>query len=149
MDDYQLKLETRKYRRCQSLGTSNPFCRICGISDWWIVYHQHHVGGRRFTDDLLFICFHCHKGVHEMEHEFEPLPKGLSNERAALIHRLQGQTVVAKMQIAVMRDTIRWLRGDDDLPPLPTVNDNGPWGNEGGASGCAPPPSLEVAGADL
>ena len=60
-----------------------------------------------------------------MEHQFAPIPKGVSKERAALIHRFQGQIVLMQMQIGIAQETCRWLRGDDDLPPLPTANDNG------------------------
>jgi hypothetical protein len=124
MDQKTLIREQRKSKRLRTLGTSNPFCRICGKHSWWSQYDYHHVDGHNLIDDdLLQLCRDCHNEVGEMIKDVEPVPPDMDPERAMLIYRLEGQNAVAQLQIAANSRTIGWLRRPLPLPPLPENTD--------------------------
>jgi hypothetical protein len=57
--------------------------------------------------------------------DFEPLPADMDASRRALIHLLQGQIVIDQMRMKIAAQTIEWLKGPPDLPPLRVANENG------------------------
>jgi hypothetical protein len=81
----------RKYKRCQTLGTNDPFCRLCGKFDWWVRYELHHIAGRAYAPDVvILLCGDCHDLASDMQKEHPPLNDNLDAETAKHVKMLLG-----------------------------------------------------------
>ena len=118
MDEIERKRQERKFKRFRTLGTNNPFCRICGKSKWWVRFEDHHIGGRD-SNLLVLLCLDCHNEAHEMEKDLPPLPPHVDPARASLIRKLQGLGVLLRMIDKQNDETIIWLLGELNLPSVP------------------------------
>jgi hypothetical protein len=126
VDETERRREERKFRRFRTLGTNNPFCRICGKNKWFVRYEYHHVGGRKYTNTTIFLCLDCHNEATEMDKDFPPLPPHIEESRASLIRVMRGHKVILKLALKQQNELIQWLLGDVDLPTsaLAPKNDN-------------------------
>ena len=59
-------LEKRKQNRLEQLGSNNPVCIICGETDWRCL-EQHHIAGRKNSDDLCTLCRNCHRKLSDSQ----------------------------------------------------------------------------------
>ena len=71
MTDKELAKETRKLRRCEQLGTNEPHCGMCGLTDWRCI-ELHHVAGRKCDDLTVLLCGNCHKQMSDDQRD-QPL----------------------------------------------------------------------------
>ncbi len=58
--------EIRAYRR---LGTYDAVCVVCGESNPHCLqlHQQHHLAGRKYSDDTAALCLNCHKKVTDAQ----------------------------------------------------------------------------------
>jgi len=66
MSDISDRAEMRKQNRLEKLGTNDPVCPLCGISDWRC-FELHHVAGRKFDDQEIAICLNCHAVCSDLQ----------------------------------------------------------------------------------
>lgn len=71
MDDVERKRETRRQRALERLGTDNPFCVICGETDWRVL-ERHHVAGQEYDDLTVIHCRNCHRKVSDAPKDYRP-----------------------------------------------------------------------------
>jgi len=79
MNDYELNRERRRQRACERLGTNNPRCPFCGVTDPHtdpLVMELHHIGGRSFDDTLVPVCRNCHRILSDWQKDH---PASMSN----------------------------------------------------------------------
>lgn len=63
--------EVRKQQKLRKLGTQNPICVGCGESDP-LVLEQHHIAGRKHSDDLAIVCANCHRKLSDQQRDHVP-----------------------------------------------------------------------------
>lgn len=59
-------IETRKRKRLERLGTTEPICSHCGENDWRC-FESHHVAGRRHDDMMVLACCNCHNKLSDSQ----------------------------------------------------------------------------------
>lgn len=113
--DFNLAREIRKNRRYRTLGTNNPYCRVCGKYKWWVRYEEHHPAGKKYDQRTIMLCIDCHNEVTEMMKEFPQIPAHVPYERGELIQMMRGQAELLFMSAE------RCLLVADKLLGSPTI----------------------------
>jgi hypothetical protein len=67
----QLDFEKRKQRALQRLGSANPYCIICGESDWRCL-ELHHIGQEDFDASTSIVCRNCHRKASDAQMTHPP-----------------------------------------------------------------------------
>lgn len=62
MTDKELARERRKQRRLGKLGTNDPHCAMCGLSDWRCM-ELHHAADFGRDETTVIACANCHRIV--------------------------------------------------------------------------------------
>lgn len=62
MTNEELARERRKQRRLGKLGTNDPHCAMCGLSDWRCM-ELHHAADFGRDDTTIIACANCHRIV--------------------------------------------------------------------------------------
>ncbi len=61
MSEAEWKLEARKQRALERLGTNDPRCCVCGEGNWECL-EAHHLAGQKHIPDLtVTLCRNCHR----------------------------------------------------------------------------------------
>ena len=71
-EDY--RRERRKQRRLEALGTNDPACFACGVSDWRCL-ELHHVADHGCDDTMAIVCRNCHRALSDSQKDhpaFDP-----------------------------------------------------------------------------
>jgi hypothetical protein len=123
MDEIERRRQERKFKRYRTLGTNNPFCRICGKNKLFSRYEYHHPGGKANTNATIFVCSDCHNEAHEMDKDLDPIPPHIDPVRASFVRRLQGLSIVLRMVGAQVDEINAWLLSDVRLPSLPIATE--------------------------
>jgi hypothetical protein len=89
MQKKELNRERRKQRACERLGTNEPRCPFCGVTDP-LVMELHHVGGRAFDDTLVPICRNCHRILTDWQKDHPTNICSPPNESDRIGHALIG-----------------------------------------------------------
>lgn len=124
MDELERRREERKFRRFRTLGTNNPFCRICGKDKWFVRYEYHHICGRAYSSVTIFLCLDCHNEATEMDKHYSAIPPHIDDSRRSLIMVLRGHSVILKLALKQQEQIERWLLGEFDLPTKPFAPGN-------------------------
>jgi hypothetical protein len=90
MDELTRGRLARKYKRYQTLGTIDPFCRLCGKHTWWVRYERHHIAGRAFAPDVIFICGDCHDQASDMQKDHPAMNDNIDPETVKHMKMLLG-----------------------------------------------------------
>jgi hypothetical protein len=123
MDEIERRRQERKFKRYRTLGTNNPFCRICGKNKLFSRYEYHHPGGKANTNATIFVCSDCHNEAHEMDKDLDPISPHIDPVRASFVRRLQGLNTLLRMLVAQVDDIVVWLLSDVNLPPVPIATE--------------------------
>lgn len=59
MSEKELRMETRKQKALDRLGTDHPICAGC-LGDDWRYMELHHLEGQAFGETLVIVCGNCH-----------------------------------------------------------------------------------------
>ena len=63
--------EDRKQQRLRRLGTQAPICAACGETHP-AVFEQHHIAGRKQSDDVARVCANCHRKLSDKQRDHVP-----------------------------------------------------------------------------
>lgn len=74
MNEREIAREKRKQGRLERFGTNTPRCPCCGETDPR-VFEAHHVAGRRFDAQTIWICANCHRKLTDDQKD-HPGPLG-------------------------------------------------------------------------
>ena len=103
--------EDRKQQRLRRLGTRTPCCLGCGETHP-AVLEQHHIAGRKYSDDTATACLNCHRKLSDKQRDH--VPPG-SSERtgplAGIGHYLLGLADFLAMIVETLREFGAWLIG--------------------------------------
>lgn len=70
MTETEIKLEIRKQRRLEKLGSNTPRCGTCGESRWPCL-ENHHPAGRKFDPKTVVVeCRNCHRIVSDYQKDY-------------------------------------------------------------------------------
>ena len=111
--DYQLGKQYDFYNTRQYVLHRDGYtCQCCGIHDNDVKLHVHHIESRQTggnaPNDLITLCEHCHKALHEGKIE---LPKG----------RKRGKSYRDAAFMGIMRNTLlERLKKEVDIPVMMT-----------------------------
>ena len=61
MTDAEWKLEARKHRALERLGTNDPRCCVCGEGNWECLEAHHPAGQKHIADLTVTVCRNCHR----------------------------------------------------------------------------------------
>jgi hypothetical protein len=108
----QLDEEDRNQQRRRRLRTHNPCCVGCGETHP-AVFEQHHIAGRKHSDDTAMACLNCHRKLSDKQRDH--VPPGLSKPvgpLAAIGHYLLGLADLLAMILETLRQLGAWLIGE-------------------------------------
>ena len=103
MDAITAAREQRKFKKLRTLGSSQYSCRCCGESDWRFRYEKHHVGHKRYSYELIWLCINCHDWISDMQKDQFPLPSGLPSEALKVVMMLKGHAELHQRSAEVLR----------------------------------------------
>lgn len=89
MDEAEWKLEERKQRAFERLGTDDPHCCVCGENGWECM-ERHHPGAQKHDDITVIICRNCHRKQSVRQDYFPPFDSNADPVLAAIGHFLLG-----------------------------------------------------------
>jgi hypothetical protein len=103
--------DDRKQQQLRRLGTQNPRCVACAEAEP-AVLEQHHIAGRKHSDDLSIVCRNCHRKLSDKQRDH--VPPG-STEGAGFLanigHYLLGLADLLAMIVETLREFGAWLIG--------------------------------------
>jgi RNA polymerase subunit RPABC4/transcription elongation factor Spt4 len=89
MTDEELKRETRKMRRCEQLGTNEPHCGMCGLTDWRCI-ELHHPDDHGRDDMTVLLCRNCHRMMSDDQKDHPAFAPDADQMLDAIGHFLLG-----------------------------------------------------------
>jgi hypothetical protein len=114
MDEDFRKKERRRQARLERLGTNTPRCVVCGEDDSRCL-ERSHLAGRKFTDDIVILCRHCHRKTSDSEKD-HPAPKSdVPSDSERLAHFLMGLADLFELLVERFREFAKRLIADLDL----------------------------------
>jgi hypothetical protein len=106
MDD-----EDRRQQRLRRLGTQNPICVACGESDP-AVFEQHHIAGKRHSDDVALVCANCHRKLSDKQRNHVQAGTAPPKRSSATIgHYLLGLADLLALIVEALRNFGAFLLG--------------------------------------
>ena len=103
--------EDRTQQRLRRLGTRSPCCVGCGETNP-AVFEQHHIAGRKHSDDTATLCLNCHRKLSDKQRDH--VPPG-SNDPigplAGIGHYLLGLADLLALIVEALRKFGTWLMG--------------------------------------
>jgi hypothetical protein len=99
MNEEELRLEQRKQKRLESLGSNDPQCCACEESDWRTL-ELHHVAGCKHDDTLVAICRNCHRKVSDDQKDHPAFEPGADPMLSSIGHFLLGLADMLKLIFA-------------------------------------------------
>lgn len=101
--------EDRKQQKLRRLGTQIPSCVACGESDA-AVLEQHHIAGKKHSDDLSIVCANCHRKLSTKQCDHVPPESGKTVGQLGNIgHYLFGLADLLAMIVETLRRFAAWL----------------------------------------
>lgn len=102
MNNDDWKREKRKQRRLEALGTNDPKCGCCGVTDWRCL-ELHHVADHGCDATTVIVCRNCHRGLSDDQRNQPPFDSdadptlhaigrfllGLADMLSAILERLR------------------------------------------------------------
>lgn len=111
-------LERRKQDRLHKVGTNNPYCAICGNSDWRCI-EEHHPDTRKRDNLVVLLCANHHRLVtYDQKDHPKELPGcdefiasvgkfllGLADMLAVILERLYeyGEALIARANQSALK----------------------------------------------
>jgi hypothetical protein len=104
--------EDRNAQRLRRLGTRNPRCTGCGETHP-AVFEQHHIAGRKYSDDRATVCLNCHRKLSDKQRDHvPPRQKDPPGALAGIGHYLLGLADLLAMIVETLRKFGAWLIGE-------------------------------------
>jgi hypothetical protein len=100
--------EDRKQQRLRRLGTQTPSCVACGESDA-AVLEQHHIAGRKHSDDLSIVCANRRKLSTKQWDHIPPGSGKTVGQLGHIGHYLLGLADLLAMIVETLRKFAAWL----------------------------------------
>jgi hypothetical protein len=103
--------EDRRQQRLRRLGTRTPCCVGCGETNP-VVFEQHHIAGRKHSDDTATLCLNCHRKLSDKQRDH--VPSGANEPtgpRATIVHYLLGLADLLALVVEALRRFGTWLMG--------------------------------------
>lgn len=102
MTTIDIKRETRKQRRLETLGYNAPRCFKCGDTRWQCL-ELHHVADHGRDDATVCVCRNCHRVLSDFQKDHPPFDPGADPLLAAIGHFLLGlgdmlRIIIEKLQ---------------------------------------------------
>jgi hypothetical protein len=110
MDDNYNKIDREKRERAARLrlGSANPKCATCGLSDWTCL-EAHHIAGKSFDPMIVIECRNCHRRLSDWQKDHpEQFVKTLSPDEK-LAHFLLGMADLFELLVEKLREFSRQL----------------------------------------
>jgi hypothetical protein len=103
--------EDRRQQRLRRLGTQTPCCETCGETDP-AVLEQHHIAGRKYSDDTATVCLNCHRKLSDKQRDHVlPAREEPAGPLAGIGHYLLGLADLLAMVVETLRKYGAWLIG--------------------------------------
>ena len=104
--------DDRKQQRLRRLGTRIPCCLGCGETDP-VVFEQHHIAGRKYSNDTTTVCLNCHRKQSDKQRDHVPPGSREPTGPLAVIgHYLLGLADFLAMIVERLREFGAWLIGE-------------------------------------
>jgi hypothetical protein len=103
--------EDRKQQRLRRLGTRTPCCVGCGETNP-VVFEQHHIAGRKHSDDMATVCLNCHRKLSHKQRDHVPSgAKEPTGPLATIGHYLLGLADLLALMVEALHKFGAWLIG--------------------------------------
>ena len=103
MNDQQLKLECRRQKALERLGTNNPRCAFCPCKDP-LALELHHIAGRGYDDELVIICRNCHRGLSDGQKDHPSRQNDPPSDAERIGHFLLGLADLFELLVKRLRE---------------------------------------------
>jgi hypothetical protein len=99
MDNSLVEKERRKQARLEKLGTNNPICGTCGITDWRQM-QLHHIAGQKHDETLVILCANDHCIVTDDQKDHPSHDPAADPLLSQIGHFLLGLADILKLVVA-------------------------------------------------
>ena len=113
MNDQELKLERRRQKALERLGTNNPRCTFCPCDDP-LALELHHIAGRGNDDELVITCRNCHRGLTDGQKDHPPRQTDPPSDAERIGHFLLGLADLFELLVKRLREFATKLFATDD-----------------------------------
>lgn len=113
--------EARRRATHERLGGDEPTCCLCGCGDSRMLTENHHIAGRRCSDETVTVCLNCHRRLSDAQRDHPVVlsPDPVLLERLA--HAMVGRAdLFAMLALHLHEEASGLLLAVKDCPP--------PWG---------------------
>jgi hypothetical protein len=115
MNDRELKLERRRQRALERLGTNNARCTFCPCNDP-LALELHHIAGRGYDDELVIVCRNCHRGLSDGQKDHPPRKNDPPSDAERIGHFLLGLADLLELLVKRLREFATKLFAIDARP---------------------------------
>jgi hypothetical protein len=111
MNEIQRRRFARKYKRLQTIGTIDPFCRLCGKCKWWVRFEHHHIAGRGYAPDLILLCGDCHDEASDLQKDHPAMNDNMDAETIKHMKMLLGLKDLFQIAEANLNAAVQHMDG--------------------------------------
>ncbi len=83
-DKRRIAREARQQKALERLGTTDPRCVECGVTDWRCL-ERHHIAGRAYGEETVILCRNCHRKQSDSQKDHAPR---VSEDEPPLLERI-------------------------------------------------------------